>query len=112
MVATEAPAPLAGIAGGLFGAAEPSQGGGPQQIGVGGNRTRVLLAVTLVGDAAARRREAFPLRSRRSTPGSKPPTGINGLDEVIGGAAGSGKTLQGVQFPVRGTQEYGEPGCC
>ncbi len=49
-------------------------------------------------------------------------TGINGLDEITGGglprarptlvsgAAGSGKTLLGLEFLVRGAAQFGEPG--
>src|SRR5688572_22805288 len=52
----------------------------------------------------------------------KAPTGIPGFDEIthgglprgrptlICGAAGSGKSLFGVEFLVRGAQRYGEPG--
>lgn len=52
----------------------------------------------------------------------KAPTGISGLDEITGGGlplgrptlvcggAGSGKTLLGVEFIVRGATEFGEPG--
>jgi circadian clock protein KaiC len=52
----------------------------------------------------------------------KAPTGIKGFDEITGGglprgrptlvtgAAGSGKTLFGVEFLVRGARDYGEPG--
>ncbi|MBF9141904.1 circadian clock protein KaiC [Hymenobacter properus] len=52
----------------------------------------------------------------------KSPTGIEGLDEItegglpqgrptlICGSAGCGKTLLGVEFLVRGIQDYGEPG--
>jgi circadian clock protein KaiC len=52
----------------------------------------------------------------------KCPTGIAGLDEItegglprgrptlISGAAGSGKTLLGMEFLIRGITEYGEPG--
>src|ERR1700674_298007 len=52
----------------------------------------------------------------------KAPTGIQGLDEITGGGlptgrptlvsggAGSGKTLFGVEFLVRGATEYDEPG--
>lgn len=52
----------------------------------------------------------------------KSPTGINGLDEItfgglpkgrttlIAGSAGSGKTLLGMEFLVRGAVEYGENG--
>ncbi len=52
----------------------------------------------------------------------KAPTGIAGFDELtdgglprgrptlVTGAAGSGKTLFGVEFLVRGAVEYGEPG--
>ncbi len=53
---------------------------------------------------------------------AKVPTGINGLDEITGGglpkgrptlifgSAGSGKTLIGMEFLVRGAQDHGEPG--
>ncbi|MEG4940275.1 circadian clock protein KaiC [Microcoleus sp. F4-D5] len=53
---------------------------------------------------------------------SKCPTGIQGIDEITGGglpqgrptlicgSAGSGKTLFGVEFLVRGATQYGEPG--
>jgi circadian clock protein KaiC len=53
---------------------------------------------------------------------TKCPTGINGLDAITGGglprgrptlvcgAAGSGKTLFGMEFLVRGIQQYGESG--
>ena len=64
---------------------------------------------------------------RRTTAASLPtlakvPTGISGLDEITGGglpkgrptliygSAGSGKTLMGMEFLVRGVTEYGEPG--
>ena len=52
----------------------------------------------------------------------KAPTGIDGLDEItegglplgrptlICGSAGCGKTLMGVEFLVRGIQDYNEPG--
>src|SRR3954453_17982743 len=52
----------------------------------------------------------------------KAPTGITGFDEITGGglprgrptlvtgAAGSGKTLFGVEFLVRGARDHGEPG--
>jgi circadian clock protein KaiC len=50
------------------------------------------------------------------------PTGISGLDQIIGGglprgrvtlvagSAGAGKTLLGLQFLVAGARDYGEPG--
>ena len=53
---------------------------------------------------------------------AKAPTGIEGLDEITGGGlprgrptlvaggAGCGKTLLGMEFLVRGIQQYGEPG--
>jgi circadian clock protein KaiC len=53
---------------------------------------------------------------------AKAPTGISGLDQIIGGglpqgrvtlvagSAGAGKTLLGLQFLVAGAGEYGEPG--
>ncbi|MGI4884637.1 MAG: circadian clock protein KaiC [Janthinobacterium lividum] len=52
----------------------------------------------------------------------KAPTGIDGLDEItegglpqgrptlVCGSAGCGKTLLGIEFLVRGIQDYGEPG--
>jgi circadian clock protein KaiC len=52
----------------------------------------------------------------------KCPTGISGLDEITGGglpqgrptlvcgSAGCGKTLLGIEFLVRGAEQYGEPG--
>lgn len=52
----------------------------------------------------------------------KAPTGIDGLDEIIGGglpkgrptlvcgSAGCGKTLLAIEFLVRGATEFGEPG--
>jgi circadian clock protein KaiC len=52
----------------------------------------------------------------------KAPTGIDGLDEItegglplgrptlICGSAGCGKTLMGIEFLVRGIQDFGEPG--
>src|SRR5471032_797964 len=52
----------------------------------------------------------------------KAPTGIQGLDEITGGGlprgrptlvsggAGSGKTLFGLEFLVRGATQYSEPG--
>src|SRR3954454_18271064 len=60
----------------------------------------------------------------RTTPKTlqKALTGIHGLDEITGGglprgrptlvcgSAGSGKTLLGVEFLVRGATQYGEPG--
>jgi circadian clock protein KaiC len=54
----------------------------------------------------------------------KCPTGVKGLDEItegglpagratlVCGAAGSGKTLLGFEFLLRGIAEYGEPGVC
>jgi circadian clock protein KaiC len=53
---------------------------------------------------------------------AKAPTGISGLDEVLGGGlprgrptiitgrAGCGKTLLSMEFLVRGAREFGEPG--
>jgi circadian clock protein KaiC len=63
---------------------------------------------------------------RKAVPRSLPkvPTGIDGLDEVTGGGlprgrttlvcggAGSGKTLFGIEFLVRGSLQYDEPGVC
>src|SRR5580692_11066981 len=58
----------------------------------------------------------------RSLP--KSPTGIAGLDEItfgglpkgrptlVCGAAGCGKTLLGIEFLVRGAQQFGENGVC
>ena len=54
----------------------------------------------------------------------KASTGIQGLDEITGGGlpngrptlvsggAGSGKTLFGLEFLVRGATQYNEPGVC
>src|SRR5436853_311072 len=54
----------------------------------------------------------------------KAPTGIEGLDVVtygglprgratlVAGGAGSGKTLIGMEFLVRGARDYGENGVC
>jgi circadian clock protein KaiC len=54
----------------------------------------------------------------------KAPTGIRGLDEISGGGLprgrtsivcggpGCGKTMLGLEFLVRGVEEFGEPGCC
>jgi circadian clock protein KaiC len=53
---------------------------------------------------------------------AKTPTGIEGLDEITGGglprgrtslvcgSAGSGKTVLGMEFLVRGARDFGEPG--
>jgi circadian clock protein KaiC len=53
---------------------------------------------------------------------ARAPTGITGLDQIIGGgppqgrvtlvagSAGAGKTLLGLQFLVAGAREHGEPG--
>ena len=63
-------------------------------------------------------------RARRATfrTLSKAATGIQGLDEITGGGlpsgrptlvsggAGSGKTLFGLEFLVRGATQFGEPG--
>ncbi|HEV8487285.1 MAG TPA: circadian clock protein KaiC [Blastocatellia bacterium] len=65
-------------------------------------------------------------KKKASRPSSKTlpkaPTGIQGLDEITGGGlprgrptlvsggAGSGKTLFGLEFLVRGATQYGEPG--
>ena len=52
----------------------------------------------------------------------KTPTGINGLDDItdgglpkgrptlVCGSAGSGKTLMGMEFLVKGAKRYDEPG--
>jgi len=62
-----------------------------------------------------------PVRSRASKL-AKTPTGIRGLDELTGGgfpcgrttlvvgSPGTGKTLMGIEFAVRGAVEQGEPG--
>ncbi|RYY55965.1 MAG: circadian clock protein KaiC [Chitinophagaceae bacterium] len=62
------------------------------------------------------------VRKASSTPLQKTPTGISGLDEVtlgglptgrptlICGYAGCGKTLFGLEFLVRGAEEFNEPG--
>jgi circadian clock protein KaiC len=68
----------------------------------------------------------MPSRANRRTPGllplEKTPTGIPGFDEIsegglpkgrttiICGGAGCGKTMLGIEFLVRGAQEYNEPG--
>src|SRR4051812_37496967 len=62
-------------------------------------------------------------RRRPATPAlQKALTGIQGLDEITGGGlprgrptlisggAGSGKTMFGLEFLVRGAMQYGEPG--
>ena len=53
---------------------------------------------------------------------AKAPTGIRGLDEISGGGLpqgrttivcggpGCGKTMLGMEFLIRGVEEYGEPG--
>jgi predicted ATP-dependent serine protease len=53
---------------------------------------------------------------------ARAPTGISGLDQIIGGglpqgrvtlvagSAGAGKTLLGLQFLLAGARQYGEPG--
>ena len=55
---------------------------------------------------------------------AKVPTGITGFDEItfggvphgrptlVCGSAGSGKTLFGMEFLVRGARDFGEPGVC
>jgi circadian clock protein KaiC len=68
----------------------------------------------------------MPSRANRRTAGLSPlektPTGIPGFDEIsegglpkgrttiICGGAGCGKTMLGIEFLVRGAQEYNEPG--
>jgi circadian clock protein KaiC len=77
------------------------------------------------------------VKVKRRSPKSKPskaeilnggfpkcPTGIQGLDEItlggfprgrptlVCGSAGSGKTLLGMEFLVRGAMEFSEPGVC
>ena len=61
-------------------------------------------------------------RKKRSTPLSKSPTGIRGLDEITGGGLprgrptlvcgepGCGKTLLAMEYLVHGAREYGENG--
>src|SRR5680860_542023 len=63
-----------------------------------------------------------PAAPRILTGPEKAATGINGFDEITGGglprgrptlvtgAAGSGKTLFGIEFLVRGARDFGEPG--
>lgn len=71
-------------------------------------------------------RKKPPVRRKPSSPArsglDKCPSGIPGLDEVTGGglprgrptlvcgSSGTGKTLFGLQFLVRGALERGEPG--
>jgi len=62
------------------------------------------------------------LKRKANSPLSKCPTGIQGLDEItegglprgrptlVCGGAGSGKTLLGMEFLVRGITQYHEPG--
>jgi len=64
----------------------------------------------------------MPKAISRLTLLQKAPTGINGFDEITGGglpagrptlicgSAGSGKSLFGLEFLVRGATQYGEPG--
>ena len=63
-----------------------------------------------------------PVRTPRSTPQTKSPTGITGFDEITGGGLphgrttllvggpGSGKTLFGLQFLMHGARACKEPG--
>ncbi len=73
--------------------------------------------------ATSRRRSAAAGRRAGAAPMlEKCPTGIQGLDEItegglprgrptlVCGAAGSGKTLLGMEFLVRGARDFGEPG--
>jgi circadian clock protein KaiC len=65
---------------------------------------------------------AAPREQTALTGPEKARTGITGFDEITGGglprgrptlvtgAAGSGKTLFGIEFLVRGARDYGEPG--
>src|SRR5947199_10295895 len=75
--------------------------------------------------APVRRRKRPGNGSRPATrPLAKAATGIRGLDEItlgglprgrptlVCGGAGSGKTLFGIEFLVRGATQYGEPGVC
>src|ERR1700689_764044 len=68
----------------------------------------------------------MPVRAKRAprelSPLEKTPTGIPGFDEIsegglpkgrttiVCGGAGCGKTMFGIEFLVRGAQEYNEPG--
>ena len=66
--------------------------------------------------------EPLPLAAQALPQLPKAPTGIDGLDEItegglplgrptlICGSAGCGKTLMGIEFLVRGIQEFNEPG--
>lgn len=66
--------------------------------------------------AKSMKKEAVPITLEKTT------TGIQGLDEITGGglpkgrptlvygSAGSGKTLLGMEFLVRGANQYNEPG--
>lgn len=65
-----------------------------------------------------------PSRSKAGHSLPKAPTGIAGLDEItvgglprgrptlVCGGAGCGKTLLGIEFLVRGAQQFREPGVC
>src|SRR5690242_614499 len=80
-----------------------------------------MKSVSATGTTRARR--LVQPASRNSTRGvGKVPTGIPGLDQITGGGfprgraalvaggPGSGKTLLGMEFVLRGALEYGEPG--
>jgi circadian clock protein KaiC len=66
--------------------------------------------------------ESLPAATHALPKLPKAPTGIDGLDEItegglplgrptlICGSAGCGKTLMGIEFLVRGIQDFGEPG--
>ena len=69
-----------------------------------------------------KRRTVAARKGRRSSSLQKAPTGILGLDELTGGGlpkgrttllcggAGCGKTLLAMEFLLRGTEDFGEPG--
>ena len=116
-----------------------SQGEGKRTGVIGGpcfTRTRRLgtserihpqsgLAVETAGvDVSVATREGGDVLGERAALSGpeKARTGITGFDEITGGglprgrptlvtgAAGSGKTLFGIEFLVRGARDYGEPG--
>ena len=66
----------------------------------------------------------MPAKATSSRAVAKAPTGLAGLDQVLNGGVprgrntlviggpGSGKTLIGMEFLLRGARDFGEPGIC